>query len=88
MRVLFIYRMVYQDPLGVLYLASVLKRAGHEVHYIDAVLDKNWEENAVRLAPDIVGYSVLTGNQRFYLEINSRLKKQIHFLSVWGGPHP
>ena len=88
MRVLFIYRMVYQDPLGVLYLASALKRAGHDVHYIDAVLDKNWEENAIRLAPDIIGYSVLTGNQRFYLDINSRLKSQIHFFSVWGGPHP
>lgn len=87
-RFLFLHKMFYQDPLGFMYLSAVLKEAGHEVHFIDAGLDPEWEEKAVALAPDVVGYSVITGNSDFFLEANHRLKARMDFLSLWGGPHP
>ncbi len=88
MRLVFVHRMVYQDPLGIMYLTAILRNAGHEVHFVDVRLDKKWEERIVALAPDVVGYSVITGNQDFFLALNSRLKRRIDFLSLWGGPHP
>lgn len=88
MRILFLHKMIYQDPLGFMYLSAVLKEAGHEVHFIDAGLDPEWETEAVALAPDIVGYSVVTGNTEFFLQANRRLKARMDFVSLWGGPHP
>lgn len=80
--------MFYQDPLGIMYLAAVLKQAGHEVHFVDAGLDREWERYALRVSPDIVAYSVITGNQNDLLDINRKLKRRFDFLSIWGGPHP
>lgn len=88
MKILFIHRMVHQDPLGIMYLSAVLRDAGHEVHLIDATLEEGWEDRAVSLAPDVVGYSVMTGSQSTFLEMNTRLKRRMSFLSLWGGPHP
>lgn len=88
MKVLFIHRMVHQDPLGILYLAASLRQAGHQVHLIDVGLQQDWEEEAVSLAPDVVGYSVMTGSQARFLEIDRKLRARMDFFSLWGGPHP
>ncbi len=71
-----------------MYLSASLKEAGHEVHFVDVELDGKWEERIFNLAPQVVGYSVITGSQDFFLSINHRLKKRFDFLSLWGGPHP
>jgi radical SAM superfamily enzyme YgiQ (UPF0313 family) len=88
MRFLFVHRNVYQDPLGPMLLAAVLGQRGHEAHLIDVALDPDWEDRAVRLAPDAVGYSAITGNQHVLLDVNRRLKQRMSFVSIWGGPHP
>lgn len=38
--------------------------------------------------PAIVGYSVMTGSQRYYLELNRRIREATPVVSVFGGPHP
>jgi radical SAM superfamily enzyme YgiQ (UPF0313 family) len=88
MRIVFVHRMVYQDPLGIMYLAASLRRAGHEVHFVDVAVEAGWEDRVVGLGPDVVGYSVITGNHGAFLEANRRLKRRCRFLSLWGGPHP
>jgi radical SAM superfamily enzyme YgiQ (UPF0313 family) len=88
MRIVFVHRMVYQDPLGILYLAARLRQAGHDPHFVDVALDRRWAHRVAELAPDVVGYSVTTGNHDFFLKINRRLKRRLDFLSLWGGPHP
>lgn len=88
MKIVFVHRLVYQDPLGILYLAASLQRAGHEVHFVDVAVEPGWEDRVVGLRPDVVGYSVITGNQGAALEVNRRLKRRLRFLSLWGGPHP
>jgi radical SAM superfamily enzyme YgiQ (UPF0313 family) len=74
------------EPLGVLYIASAVRAAGHEVRMIP---DK-YEEAAATIAswqPDFVGYCVYTGYHKPLLDLNRRLKERFHFHSVFGGPH-
>ena len=41
-----------------------------------------------RLQPDVVGYTVYTGTQNYYLELNQRIKAERPVFSIFGGPHP
>ncbi len=87
MRVLFILKQVDYEPQGILHLSSVLKEAGHEVRL--CIVNQEAPIEAVReFRPGIVGYSVTTGSQRYYLELNRRIKARFDVFSVFGGPHP
>lgn len=89
MKILFITDVTYKEPLGILYIASVLKENGHECDILAPNIEKNELVNQVKkFSPDIIGYSVITGSQKYYLAINNELKKHLSFFSVFGGPHP
>jgi anaerobic magnesium-protoporphyrin IX monomethyl ester cyclase len=88
MRVLLVEKQIDYEPLGLLYLSSVLRQAGHEVRLAVAS-----EEDPVAVAqvwqPGVVGYSVYTGSQAYYRELNLRIKGAVDgLISVFGGPHP
>ncbi len=74
------------EPLGLLQLSAVLKRAGHEVRLAPERL-RTAAAAVAEFEPDIVGYSVVTIEQRRAAELNRELKKAGKFLSVFGGPH-
>jgi radical SAM superfamily enzyme YgiQ (UPF0313 family) len=38
--------------------------------------------------PQVIGYSVMTGEHYDILDLNRRLKNSFNFISVMGGPHP
>jgi radical SAM superfamily enzyme YgiQ (UPF0313 family) len=89
-RVLFVEKQIAYEPQGVMQLSSVLKEAGHEVEIAIAA-----QEDPVQVAkefePDILGYSVMTGSQRYYFELNQRIRRALNgkgVFSVFGGPHP
>jgi len=88
-RVLFIYKDVtLTEPLGVLYLAAALRRAGHDAAL--ALADRGDFLARVRaFAPDVLAYSVTTGYQKYYLELNRTLRAALArpVLSAFGGPH-
>lgn len=87
MRVLFVEKQIDYEPLGLLYLASALRQAGHEVRLsIAAVEDPVAAARAWQ--PDVVGYSVYTGSQAYYRDLNLRIKERVNVVSVFGGPHP
>lgn len=87
MRVLFIVKQVDYEPQGILHLSSVLKGAGHEVRL--CIVNQEDPIGAVReFKPGIVGYSVTTGLQRYYLALNRGIKERFEVFSVFGGPHP
>lgn len=87
MRVLFVEKQIDYEPLGLLYLSSALRQAGHEVRLAIAA-----EEDPVSVAkewqPGVVGYSVYTGSQTYYRDLNLRIKEAVDVVSVFGGPHP
>jgi anaerobic magnesium-protoporphyrin IX monomethyl ester cyclase len=87
MRVLFVAQQIDYEPQGIMHLSSALKAAGHQV-----ALAVEAHEDPVAVArefrPAIVGYSVITGSQRYYLELNRRIRQEIDVFSVFGGPHP
>jgi anaerobic magnesium-protoporphyrin IX monomethyl ester cyclase len=87
-RVLFITQQIDYEPQGIMHLSSALKGAGHQVEL--AVAAHHDPIAAAReLQPNLVAYSVITGSQRYYLDVNRRLKAEMpHVFSVFGGPHP
>lgn len=93
MRLLFVNRItggecLGRQPLGIMYLSSALKAAGHDVAVADACIEGEPERAARDFKPDAFLYSVRTGYHRFYTVINRRLKRlRPSALSVFGGPH-
>ncbi len=88
MRVLFVTQQIDYEPQGIMHLSSALKAAGHQVEL--AVTARHDPLAAAReFEPDVAAYSVITGSQRTYLDVNRRLKAEMPGLfSVFGGPHP
>ena len=88
MRVLFVVQQIDYEPQGIMHLSSALKAAGHQV---ELAICAHHDPVAVahRFRPDIAAYSVITGSQRYYLEVNRRIKAELpDVFSVFGGPHP
>jgi radical SAM superfamily enzyme YgiQ (UPF0313 family) len=86
--VLFVTQQIDYEPQGIMHLSSALKAAGHEVELAVAA-----HHDPVAVArefrPDVAAYSVITGSQRYYLDVNRRLKAEMPgVFSVFGGPHP
>ncbi|MCC6156457.1 MAG: B12-binding domain-containing radical SAM protein [Deltaproteobacteria bacterium] len=79
------------QPLGLLYLAAVLKRAGHRVRVVDGVLDRNWKNSAcdaLRAArPDAIGVSLLSSHLDAVADFTGRIRRDGYDgLIVGGGP--
>lgn len=97
MRVLFVAQEISYEPQGIMSMSAVLKQAGHDVALTVANI-----EDPVAYArdyqPDILGYSVMTGSQRGYFDLNRRIREALDPLraasgkhplfSAFGGPHP
>ncbi|RIK37450.1 MAG: hypothetical protein DCC55_24285, partial [Chloroflexi bacterium] len=77
MRILFVEQQIAYEPQGIMQLSSVLKQAGHEVELAIAA-----QEDPVQVArdfePDILGYSVMTGSQRYYFDLNLRIREALN----------
>ena len=88
-RILFIIRDIDgAEPLGMMYLASALHRAGHTVDMI-GTRGVDLVAHARKFCPQVIGYGCCTGQHRYYLALNRQLKAQLpSFLSLFGGPHP
>jgi len=77
-------------PLGILYLAAALERAGHRVHVIDLNLPQPRGELASRIAskrPDVVGLGTLSPSHDATLALARRLRSLLpaRTLLVAGG---
>jgi len=87
MRVMFVIHDVIMEPLGVTYLSSVLKQHSHETE-VAAITQGDVAEVLEQFQPDVVGYSICTGYERRFFELNLELKKRFKFFSLFGGAHP
>jgi anaerobic magnesium-protoporphyrin IX monomethyl ester cyclase len=84
----------YWPPLGPGYLAASLKRAGHQVSFIDAAAENKDSDyianyvNTVYPKIDIVMVSVLTANKDSAYELIKKIKnKNPEIPIIMGGPH-
>jgi radical SAM superfamily enzyme YgiQ (UPF0313 family) len=75
------------EPLGIMYVAAPLIRAGHEVAITGTRLDRTLPA-VERFRPDVCAYSTTTGLHHLYLRVNAEVKKRFEVFSVFGGPHP
>jgi anaerobic magnesium-protoporphyrin IX monomethyl ester cyclase len=87
MRATFITDDFIIDPLGIGYLSSYLKAGGHEVDLLKTN-DPEFSQ-VLKDAPDMLCYSVTTGNHRRYADLNALTRKYLNgrCVSVFGGPH-
>lgn len=80
-------------PLGIAYLAAVLREAGHQAALIDANVEAN-AFHAIRarleaFRPDVVGISVVSELYRTSLKIAAMAKEALPGVTViMGGSHP
>ena len=84
--VLFVEKRLRTDKLGILYLSSILKAAGHTVDMIQDDID-NVEAYLENHPADFIMYSATTGEHQWFIDRNRELKQQFRFISVMGGPH-
>lgn len=87
MKILFIYKYEFVEPLGILSLSSYLKKEGHDVQFIDLHFCRSYIKEIKKIKPDIIAYSITTGKHKFYLKLNNILKKYFVFFALFGGPH-
>jgi len=81
MKLLFIIENYIIDPLGIAYLSSYLKQAGHEVEIAHP------DETELFTSADILCYSVTTDKASYYQKLNLAIKGRKNQLSLFGGPH-
>lgn len=89
-KVLFVYKNVtLTEPMGILYLAAALSRAGNESRLVLSDRENPFKA-AEEFDPDVLAFSTTTGFHHYYLDLNRRLKatyRKPGLLSVFGGPH-
>jgi radical SAM superfamily enzyme YgiQ (UPF0313 family) len=78
--------------MGLLYIGSVIKRAGHNVRIIDAHINKMRESKLISIIkevkPDVVGITCMTSEALYMRRLSSAIKsydKKIK--TILGGPH-
>ena len=88
-RVLFVVKEIEgAEPLGALYVAGCLQRAGHECKFV-GTRGNSVTEEVRRFAPHVIAYGATTGLHRYYLGLNAHLKQRFpHVITLMGGPHP
>lgn len=86
-RVLFIQECVAQEPLGIQWISRAAKLAGHETKFV-VTPDSNWVKKVKDYEPDVIGFMCTTGVHRHVMEMAKALRKNMNFLSVFGGHHP
>jgi uncharacterized phage-like protein YoqJ len=82
--ILFIEKKLRIDKIGILYLSSIIKKAGHRVDLIQDDID-NAEEYLSKNPVDFIMYSVMTGEHLWFLERNKQLKEKFQFIQSWVG---
>jgi radical SAM superfamily enzyme YgiQ (UPF0313 family) len=88
MKFLFLYWNHPVEPLGLMYLSSVLKQNGHQTKLGIIGGERDLEQVVLEYRPDVVAASVMTGSHVEFMEIVSRLKKRRPFVAMMGGSHP
>ncbi|MFC1679924.1 B12-binding domain-containing radical SAM protein [Elusimicrobiota bacterium] len=91
MKVLFLLKNSgMHERMGIMTLSSILKQQGHSVQLL--LTEQSSEEDIVAkvkaYAPQVLAYSIMTGEHHYHIDLNSMVRRHHDALSVFGGPHP
>ncbi len=93
MKILFVVANIYfSEPLGVMILSAVCKKAGHKTR-LAVIARHNIAEILDEFQPDLVAYSTMTSDEGAYSQANDIIKawskdKARPPKRIMGGPHP
>ncbi|MCR4318568.1 MAG: B12-binding domain-containing radical SAM protein [Planctomycetes bacterium] len=82
---------VYRDQLGIIEIAALLREAGHELDLIYCKKPPTREEvhrKVLAFEPDVLGFSVVTGQWPYSLQIAKYAREVTRAPIVFGGRHP
>ncbi len=91
MKILFLlHSLGIDERLGIMLLSRILKQSGHTVTLLitERLSPQMCLEKVKQNAPDILAYSIMTGEHQYHLTVNEKIKKEYPCFSVFGGPHP
>lgn len=71
---------------GIMRLSSALKQKGHTTA-VSELNEKQLRRDIASFSPDVIAYSVMSCNFPLASQLNARLKNELDFISVFGGPH-
>lgn len=75
--------------IGLMYLSALAKAQGHACELFAAPLENDFLRALRAYAPDLVGFSVITGSHQWMLGTAGRIRKAMpRALIIAGGPHP
>ncbi len=78
-------------PLGMGYMSASLKKHGFSTRFFNLknFKDEQCLNDLAEYQPDVVAYTVISGQQQEYTSFNRRVKQRLkNVKSVFGGPHP
>ena len=93
MRILFVVADIYfSEPLGVMVLSAVCKKAGHDTR-LGIIANSDLLEVLDDFVPDLVAYSTMTSDETAFINANTLIKAWSHnrghpVKRIMGGPHP
>jgi len=87
MKIAFIQNFTSQQ-FGIMYISAVLKEHHHTAEVFVEGLERNLIESLCDSNPDIVGFTCITGEQRWVEGRAYEIKKALNVPIIVGGPHP
>src|SRR3989338_2553887 len=85
-KVIFIQDIAY-EYIGTMYLSAALKKAGHQCDVLVNSLERDLIGKLKKAKPDLVAFSVITGNDKGCLAMARKIKEKINCKVIFGGPH-
>lgn len=78
------------ERLGIMTLSSILKKSGHSVRLLltEELSEKKCVAKVKEYKPDILAYSITTGEHNYYIDLNRMIRSHYDCFSIFGGPHP
>jgi anaerobic magnesium-protoporphyrin IX monomethyl ester cyclase len=84
-------RQISLPPLGLLYLGTPLKLAGHDVQIIDTptlrLTNEEIVQEAIEYKPDLIGLSLYSNSLRVSYLLSQCLRRKLNVPILIGGPH-
>ena len=86
MNILFLQKDVFEKP-AIMLLSAILKKGGHQCDVLIDDLEKDMVKRALKINPDIIAFSITTGESAWMNKIGKKIRKKFKKLIICGGPH-